>query len=59
MTMQPGQPIYQIANTRWLIYDGDQDGVPYGHVEDDETGFVSDSEPADTFLKHGYWEPVV
>ena len=57
--MNQGQAIYHMENTRFLIYDGDRDGIPYAHVEDDETGFVSESEPAETFLKHGYWDPVV
>lgn len=56
--MEVGQRIYQIGGTRFLVYDGDQDGIPYGHVEDEVTGLVTDSQPAEQFLKHGYWEPV-
>lgn len=55
--IEVGQRIYHIENERFLVYDGEQNGLPYAHVEDEATGFVSESEPAESFLKHGYWEP--
>lgn len=36
--MKPGDKLYHMANVRFLVYDGDRDGVPYGHVEDTVTG---------------------
>lgn len=54
--MKPGDKLYHIANVRFLVYDGDRDGVPYGHVEDTTTGEVTPPQPALQILARGYWE---
>ena len=54
--MIAGKRLYHIGNTRFLVYDGERDGTAIGHIEDEITGFVSDSQPADLFLKQGYWQ---
>lgn len=57
MIMEPGKTLYHINNELFLIYDGEQDGKVYAHVEDSTNGYVSESRLADSFLKHGYWQP--
>lgn len=54
--MNPGDKIYHQKNTRFLVYDGDQDGVPYGHVENTRTGESTRPQPAQQLLARGYWE---
>lgn len=54
--MKPGDKLYHMANVRFLVYDGDRDGVPYGHVENAVTGEVTPPQPAEQLLARGYWE---
>jgi len=54
--MIPGDRLYHIGNTRFLVYDGDQNGVPHGHVEDTLTGEITPPQPAEQLLARGYWE---
>lgn len=54
--MKPGDKLYHMANARFLMYDGDRYGVPYGHVEDTVTGEVTPPQPAQQLLARGYWE---
>jgi hypothetical protein len=56
--MEPGSVVAKQGDDIFLIYDGDQDGVPYGHMVDDSSGYTSESMPLDQFLKQGYWEDV-
>jgi hypothetical protein len=57
--MIPGDKLYHIGNTRFLVYDGDQNGVPYGHVEDTVTGESTPPQPAEQLLARGYWEDYI
>ena len=56
--MKIEEVIYTQGESIVLIYDGDQDGISYGHVEDMSSEYVSESMPVDQFLKHGYWDAV-
>lgn len=56
--VEAGTAIYTQGSGIVLIYDGDQEGIPYGHVEEMPSGYASESMPVDQFLKHGYWDAV-
>lgn len=55
--MNKGQMIYFRESGSSIVYDGNLDGVDYGHIVD-PNGRRFEPQPLGSLLSRGYWERV-